>query len=203
DQQECLPRAPHEWEEAEADRLHDEPAAEHDPRAEPVDERSGDDPSCQLRGGRRCDDESSDAEGEAAHVVQVDDEERQDEAVPERVHDAAELQQPYLARQLRIERAQPPHAESRGSSERRYARTGRGYRRRRGGTLVGNATGAEPEACELHLPAVRRHAARDERARVTRAGGGRVEAEARAPGVRGRGTTSRGAADRGRVPESD
>ena len=37
-----------------------------------------------------------DAEPEAAHVVQVDDEEREDDAVPERVHDAAELQQPDL-----------------------------------------------------------------------------------------------------------
>jgi hypothetical protein len=37
------------------------------------------------------------------HVVQINDEERQDEAVAERVREAAELQQPHVARQLRIE----------------------------------------------------------------------------------------------------
>src|SRR3954454_4211944 len=99
------------------------------------------------------------------------------------------------------ERSVQSWRERRGSSERRYPRIGRGYRRGRGGTLVGDAAGAEPEACELRVPVLRRDAPRDERARADRARGRRLAAAARAPRVRRRGAQARRAADGRRVPE--
>ena len=98
-----MPRLADEWEEAEADRLHDQAACEHRARAEAVDERSREDAGGELRRGRRRDDEPRHAESETTDVVQVDDEERQHDAVAERVHDTAELEQPHVARQLRVE----------------------------------------------------------------------------------------------------
>ncbi len=96
----------HEREEREADGLHHEARAEDRAGAEPVDERAGDQPGCQLRRSRDRDDETGDAEPEAAHAVEVDDEERQHEAVAERVREPAELQQPDLAREARVESAE-------------------------------------------------------------------------------------------------
>src|SRR6476469_6529626 len=89
--------------------------------------------------------------------------------------------------------------DSPGSRERTYARTSRGYSRCNGGTVVDDAPGAEPEGGELRVPDLRRHAARDERARTDRAGRRRLEAPPRAPGVRRRGPQARGARHRGRV----
>jgi hypothetical protein len=63
----------------------------------------GDEAGRELRSRRHGDDEPCEPEAEPAHVVQINDEERQDEAVAERVREAAELQQPHVARQLRIE----------------------------------------------------------------------------------------------------
>jgi hypothetical protein len=103
DQHERVPGAPHEREEPEADSLQDQTRAEHPAGTQSVDERSRDQPCRQLCCRRHRDDEARDAEPKAAHVVQVDDEERQDEPVAERVHDAAELQQPHLAWELRVE----------------------------------------------------------------------------------------------------
>src|SRR5581483_517406 len=60
----------------------------------------------------------------------------------------------------------------------------------------------EPEAGELCLPVLRRHAPRDERACVDRAGGRRVETTARTHGVRARGAATGETPDGGRVAEA-
>ena len=50
--------------------------------------------------------EASLRERDPAHVVEVDDGEREDDPVPERVHDAAGLDEPDRAREMRVEPAQ-------------------------------------------------------------------------------------------------
>src|SRR4029078_3197951 len=50
----------------------------------------------------RREDQSGYTERETAHVVEVDEEERIDEAVPERVDDAAELERPDSGPQQRV-----------------------------------------------------------------------------------------------------
>ena len=80
-------------------------AAEHDTRAEPVRERAADKArgKCSQRTGGH--DKAGDAEREPADVVQVDDQERPDDAVPEHVHKPARLQDPDVPRKLRIQAA--------------------------------------------------------------------------------------------------
>ena len=208
DQHECVPWPVHERKQADPERLHDQPAGEHAAGAEPVDQRAGEDARRELGRCRHRDDEPRQPEPESAHVVEVDDEERQDDAVPEGVHHAAELEQPDVARQLRIEGPPPPAQvgtgigsgrDNLGSSERRYARMLRGYSRLHGRSVVDDASRAEPESGKLRLPVVRRDAARDERARADRTRGRRLETAARPSGLRGRGSQARRTADRGRV----
>ena len=55
------------------------------------------------RGGE---DEARRAERDPAHVVQVDEEEREDDAVPERVREAAGEERPELPREVRVERTE-------------------------------------------------------------------------------------------------
>ena len=96
---------PHERQEAEADRLQDEPDGERGAGTEAVDDRPGADPGGELCGGGDGDREPGRPQPEPTHVVQVDDEERQHDAVPERVDDAAGLEQPHLAGKLGVKGA--------------------------------------------------------------------------------------------------
>ena len=103
-----LPRLADEREEAEADRLEHEAAAEREPRADAVDQVPGEDSRREQRRRRDADDQAGRAEREPAHVVQVDDEEREHDPVPEGVDHPADLEQPHLAGQLRIEAPERP-----------------------------------------------------------------------------------------------
>ncbi len=103
DQDERLPRLADERHQPEADRLQHESAAECEPWAEAVDHRPGEDPGAELADRRNGDDEARRSQAEAADVVQVDHEEREHDPVPEGVQDAADLEEPDLARQLRIQ----------------------------------------------------------------------------------------------------
>ena len=79
-----------EREEAERDRQH--PLA-----ADAVDERARDRSRDEADAGVRREDQPGDAEPDPALVVQVDEQERDDEAVPERVHQPADLQELHLS----------------------------------------------------------------------------------------------------------
>ena len=63
-------------------------------------------PASQRRGAAEGEREARLRERDPAHVVQVDDGEREDDPVAERVHDAAGLDEPDRARQMRVEPAQ-------------------------------------------------------------------------------------------------
>ena len=67
------------------------------PSAIPVRSCATDEIAIAIPGGR---------DAEAAHVVQVDGEEREDDAVPERVHHAADLEQPDRPGKLRVQAAE-------------------------------------------------------------------------------------------------
>ena len=108
EQDERLPRLADEREEPEADRLEHEAAAERQPRADAVDDDARADPTDEQRRRGDADDQPGSPEREPAHVVEVDDEEREHDPVPEGVDHPADLEQPHLARQLRIEL--PEHA---------------------------------------------------------------------------------------------
>ena len=60
--------------------------------AEAVDERAGDRAGDEADERVRRDDQPDDPEPDPAHVVQVDEEERQSDAVPERVDEPADLE---------------------------------------------------------------------------------------------------------------
>ena len=93
------------------DRLEHEAAAERGAGADPVDHgaRRGC-PAASCAADETPTTRPGGAEPEAADVVQVDDEERQHDPVPERVEDAADLQQPDVAGQPRIEPAERARA---------------------------------------------------------------------------------------------
>ena len=73
------------------DREDRERSREQPSSAEAVDERAGDRAGDDADDRVRRDDEPGDAEPDAADVVQVDEEERERDAVPERVDEPAEL----------------------------------------------------------------------------------------------------------------
>ena len=98
-----MPRLAHEREQPEAKCLDDEAGAEHALRSEAVDHGPHRDACDQLRAGRDRDRDPGRRDPEPADVGQVDREEREDDAVPERVRDAADLEQPDVAGKLRIE----------------------------------------------------------------------------------------------------
>ena len=80
-----------------------EGGAERDAAADPVEQRprgrADDDPD----DAHQRDDEPGRPEAEAAHVVQVEKEERERDPRPEEVDERPELERPDCARQLRIE----------------------------------------------------------------------------------------------------
>ena len=121
DQDERLPGLADEREQAEPERLEDEPRRERAPSADPVDQRAGEDPRDELGQGRHRDDEAGRPQREPADVVQVDDEEREHEPVSERVREAADLEQPDGQREARVQAAEvgaghrPKHSTQRAS----------------------------------------------------------------------------------------
>jgi hypothetical protein len=90
-------------EEDEGDRAESECRAEDHSWPEPVGQRTRD-KAGEERGGRAGgNDEPCHPEREPAHVVQVDDQERPDHAVPEHVREPARLEDPDVPRQLRVQ----------------------------------------------------------------------------------------------------
>ncbi len=98
-----MPRLAHEREQPEPECLDHEAGAEHALRSEAVDHRAHRDAGGQLSRSRDRDRDPRRGDPEPADVGQVDREEREHDAVPERVRDAADLEQPDVARELRIE----------------------------------------------------------------------------------------------------
>jgi hypothetical protein len=95
----------HERKERVADRLHDQRAAEGQTAADAVDDRAGDGEGDQPHRRAECQHEAGSIERNAAHVVQVDDEERVCDSLSEPVGEPAHLQQPHRARQIGVQRA--------------------------------------------------------------------------------------------------
>ena len=109
-ERERLPRDTDEGHQPERDRHHRERRDQHAPRAEPVGERPRDEAAHETgeRLGRR--DQPRGPERDPAHVVQVDDQEREHDAVAERVEQRAGLEHIDVVRQPRIEAAEvAPH----------------------------------------------------------------------------------------------
>ena len=78
---------------------------QHAASAEAVDQRAADRTGDQPDRRVRAHDEAGHAEADPAHVVQIDEQERVREPVPEGVHERAQLQDLHVARQRRHERA--------------------------------------------------------------------------------------------------
>ena len=109
-QRKRLPRLADQRKECERDRGQHERTAQHDPGTEPIRQRAPDEPGRERRQRTGGDDEAGDAERDPPDVVQVDDQERPDDAVPEHVHEPARLQDPDVPRKLRIQAAKVgPH----------------------------------------------------------------------------------------------
>ena len=119
EQKERLPGVADEGEGADAGRLQDEPAGERRAGPDAVDHGACQHSRHELGRGRRGDDEPRGPEREAANVVQVEDEEREHDAVPERVDDPAALEEPDIPRQLRIEPTQRGERSHRANLPRR------------------------------------------------------------------------------------
>jgi len=125
-QQQRLPRRADQREEREPHRHHDERAAEDGARPDPVRERPADESGAQCRRRVRSDDHACEAQRDPAHVVQVDDQERPDHSVAEHVRETARLQDPDVARQVRVEASQVrPHGASLTTARPRVSRRGR------------------------------------------------------------------------------
>ena len=106
EERERLPRLPDQREERERGRLEQEAEEERVPPADPVDRRAGREPDEQRGGAGRREREARLRERDPADVVEVDDDEREDDPVPERVDHAARLHEPDRAREVRIEAPQ-------------------------------------------------------------------------------------------------
>ena len=102
-QRKRLPRLADQRKEPESDRGQHERTAQHDPGTEPIRQRAPDEPGRERRQGTGGDNEAGDAERDPPDVVQVDDQERADDAVPEHVHEPTRLQDPDVPRKLRIQ----------------------------------------------------------------------------------------------------
>ena len=106
DQREGLPGLPDQREHHERGRLEGQPEQERVAPADAVDGGACHQPRGQCGHAAEGKREARLGERDPAHVVEVDDDERQDDPVPERVDDAADLNQPDLARQMRVELAE-------------------------------------------------------------------------------------------------
>ncbi len=102
-QREGLPWVADEREECEPHGHHDQRAGQDAARPQPVGERTANEPGDEPGGGVGGDDETSDAERDPAHVVEIDDQEGPDHPVAEHVREPPGLQDPDVPRQLRIQ----------------------------------------------------------------------------------------------------
>ena len=110
--EEALPRALDEGVGGEPDREEPERGVEHPLASDAVDQRARDRAGHEADTGVRREDEPGDAEADPALVVQVDEQEREHEPVPERVHQPAHLKQLHRPRQPRVQaREEAQHRE--------------------------------------------------------------------------------------------
>ena len=109
-----MPRLANERKQRERDCLNQEAEHERVPPADPVDQCARHQPGGQGGGAADRERETRVRERDPAHVVQVDDREWEDDAVAERVHDAACLDEPDGARKVRVEPAEVGRQRSHG-----------------------------------------------------------------------------------------
>ncbi|MDX6407252.1 MAG: hypothetical protein QOE13_323 [Gaiellaceae bacterium] len=100
-----MPCLANERKESKRDRRDHECAAEDDAWPEPVRESTAHEAGGERGKRSSCDDEPGNPERKPAHVVQVNDQKRPDNAVTEHVRQPASLQNPDVPRELRIEAA--------------------------------------------------------------------------------------------------
>src|SRR5438093_3686373 len=101
-----MPRLVDEWEGAVPDRHEDERAGECEAPTDPVRKPSGKGAGDEAHRPIGRQDEAGRPEREPAHVMQVDDEKRKRDPVPEGVHQPARLQRPDGTRKARVDRPQ-------------------------------------------------------------------------------------------------
>src|SRR4029079_15531434 len=104
--EEALPRALDERVADEAEGEEAERGGQHRPPAQPGGEHASDRPRDEADAGVRGEDELGDAEADPALVVQVDEQERDDQPVAERIHQPAQLEQLHGPRQVRVQAAE-------------------------------------------------------------------------------------------------
>ena len=104
-QRERLPRLADQREERKGNRLEQQAEQQRVPPTEAVDDRAGSEAGRQGGDGAGREGEARCGERDPAHVVQVDDDEREHDPVPQGVDDSAALDEPDLPRQERVEAA--------------------------------------------------------------------------------------------------
>jgi hypothetical protein len=104
--EEGLPGLVHKREVADAQRHRHQRPGERQPSADAVGEPAGDRAGEQAEDPVRRERETGDPERETADVVEIDDDERKRDPVPERVDEPARLQRPDGARKPRVDRPQ-------------------------------------------------------------------------------------------------
>jgi hypothetical protein len=121
EQRERLPRLANQREHRECGRLQGQPQQERVAPTDAVDRRARQEPRAQRGHAAEGKREARLGERDPAHVVQVDDDEREGDPVSESVDDTAYLDQPDLSRQVRVElaevRGQRAHLRRRCPSE--------------------------------------------------------------------------------------
>ena len=103
---ERLPGVMHEREQSDRDRHDAERGGEDAARADAIRQRPCGEAREEPTDGVRRGDEPCDPERDSAHVVQVDDEKREHDPVPEGVDEPADLENPDVPWQLRIQAAE-------------------------------------------------------------------------------------------------
>ena len=95
------------------DREEDERDREHPLAADSIDQGAGDRPRDEADGRVRAEDEPGGAEADPALVVQVDEREREDQTVPDRVQEPADLEGLHRPGELRVQAPEvAPHRET-------------------------------------------------------------------------------------------
>jgi hypothetical protein len=103
---ECVPRRPDQRHERERERHHRERSEQHALRADPVGERPAEEAARERRHRLDRSSEAGETERDPTHVVEIDEQEREDDAVPERVDERPELEHVDGPRQPWVEAAE-------------------------------------------------------------------------------------------------
>ena len=106
EQREGVPRLPDQREEREGHGLQQQSEQKRVAPADAIDGRASHPARPQRGHSAERERQPGHGERDPSHVVEVDDDERQHDPVPERVDDPADLYEPDLARQVRIELAE-------------------------------------------------------------------------------------------------